>query len=75
MASLEKHLLSILSKYSDGLNWYGIAIRLSDTEAPNKSDFMKVLKILTEKGFLEKSENGRLWKVTEAGLAVLAEME
>lgn len=74
-ASLEKYLLQILSRYSDGLNWYGIAIRLSNTDAPDKSDFMKVLRRLTEKGYLEKSENGRLWKITEAGLSALGEMD
>lgn len=73
-ASLEKYLLQILSRYSDGLNWYGIAIRLSNTDAPDKSDFMKMLKILTEQGLLEDCTGGG-WKITEAGLSALAEMD
>jgi DNA-binding PadR family transcriptional regulator len=78
MAGLENYILRILAAYPRGMGWYAIATRLSNTDAPNKSDQMKVLHRLTEQGILEThdTESGkRIWKLTEAGLAMLEKME
>ena len=69
----EIEILRIVANSDKGHGWYGIAIRLSNTDAPQKSEMMGLLRELTNKGFLSFDTEKNGWQITEAGLTEISQ--